>query len=191
MRKSLDGLPAEALNWSRERLRVVFLHELAHLRRCDAITLLITRATTAMYWFHPLAWSLERIARRECEQACDDLVLATGTRASEYADHLLSIAKDLPRHDPFASVTLAMSRRSQLEGRLLSILQIDARRDPGGGADRHDAVHALGAVLAEHMRQLMIGELDATNPNASYFAALESLTAPSWRSEFGLGDHAV
>jgi beta-lactamase regulating signal transducer with metallopeptidase domain/tetratricopeptide (TPR) repeat protein len=121
-------LPADALNWSRDRLRVVFLHELAHLRRCDAVTLLITRATTAMYWFHPLAWSLERIARRECEQACDDLVLTTGTRASEYADHLLSIAKDLPRHDPFASVTLAMSRRSQLEGRLLSILQIDARR---------------------------------------------------------------
>ncbi|HEY8180610.1 MAG TPA: M56 family metallopeptidase, partial [Thermoanaerobaculia bacterium] len=59
-------LPADALDWSRDRLRVVFLHELAHLRRCDAVTLLITRATTAMYWFHPLAWSLERIARREC-----------------------------------------------------------------------------------------------------------------------------
>ena len=139
-------LPAEALTWSRERLRVVFLHELAHLRRCDAVTLLIMRATTAMYWFHPLAWSLERIARRECEQACDDLVLTTGTRASEYADHLLGIAKDLPRHDPFASVTLAMSRRSQLEGRLLSILQIDARR---GVVSRPVAIAAaaLAALL--------------------------------------------
>src|SRR5258705_7576503 len=39
-------LPAEALKWSRDRLRVVFLHELAHLRPCDALTLLITRATT-------------------------------------------------------------------------------------------------------------------------------------------------
>jgi beta-lactamase regulating signal transducer with metallopeptidase domain/Flp pilus assembly protein TadD len=136
-------LPADALHWSRDRLRVVFLHELAHLRRGDAVTLLITRATTAMYWFHPLAWSLERIARRECEQACDDLVLTSGTRASEYADHLLSIAKDLPRHDPFASVTLAMSRRSQLEGRLLSILQIDAHR---GVVSRPMAIAA--AILA-------------------------------------------
>jgi UDP-N-acetylmuramyl tripeptide synthase len=59
------------------------------------------------------------------------------------------------------------------------------------GLDRHDAVHALGAVLAEHMRQLMIGELDSSNPNASYFADMDRLTAESWRSQFGLGDDAV
>ena len=58
----------------------------------------------------------------------------------------------------------------------------------GEGLDRHDTVHALGTVLAEHMRQLMTGELDAVNPNASYFAALECLTAASWRSEFGLSE---
>jgi beta-lactamase regulating signal transducer with metallopeptidase domain/tetratricopeptide (TPR) repeat protein len=121
-------LPAAAAEWSRDRLRVVFLHELAHLRRGDVITLLLTRATAALYWFHPIAWSLDRAARRECEQACDDLVLTAGTRASDYADHLLEIARALPGRDPFGSVTLAMSRRSQLEGRLLSILQADARR---------------------------------------------------------------
>jgi UDP-N-acetylmuramyl tripeptide synthase len=59
------------------------------------------------------------------------------------------------------------------------------------GLDRHDTVHALGAVLAEHMRQLMIGELDSSNPNASYFADMDRLTAESWRSQFGLGDDAV
>lgn len=56
------------------------------------------------------------------------------------------------------------------------------------GLDRHDTIHALGAVLAEHMRQLMIGELDETNPNASYFAALDRLTAASWQREFGPDD---
>ena len=59
------------------------------------------------------------------------------------------------------------------------------------GLDRHDAIHALGSVLAEHMRQLMIGELDAANPNASYFAALEVLTVASWRNEFGNSDRAL
>jgi len=59
------------------------------------------------------------------------------------------------------------------------------------GLDRHDAVHALGAMLAEHMRRLMNDELDSTNPNASYFADLDRLTAASWRSEFGLDDDAV
>jgi beta-lactamase regulating signal transducer with metallopeptidase domain len=138
-------LPAGALGWSRDRLRVVFVHELAHLRRGDAITLLLTRAIAALYWFHPLAWSLDRAARRDCEQACDDLVLATGTRASDYADHLLDIARALPSSDPFGAVTLAMSRRSQLEGRLLSILQPDARR--GGLSRRASAVAAVVAAL--------------------------------------------
>lgn len=139
-------LPANAVEWSRDRLRVVFLHELAHLRRGDAVTLLLTRAIAALFWFHPLAWSLDRAARRDCEQACDDLVLATGTRASDYADHLLGIARALPAHDPFGAVTLAMSRRSQLEGRLLSILQPDARR---GGVSRRAAgiATAVAAIL--------------------------------------------
>jgi beta-lactamase regulating signal transducer with metallopeptidase domain/tetratricopeptide (TPR) repeat protein len=137
-------LPANALEWSRDRLRVVFLHELAHLRRGDAITLLLTRAIAALFWFHPLAWSLDRAARRDCEQACDDLVLATGTRASDYADHLLGIARSLPAHDPFGAVTLAMSRRSQLEGRLLSILQPDARR---GGVSRRAAGIATAVAM--------------------------------------------
>lgn len=128
LHKPILILPAHAMEWTRERLRVVFLHELAHLRRRDAVTLVVTRASAALWWFHPVVWSLDRAARRDCEQACDDLVLHTGTLPSDYADHLLSIAKLLPHRDPFGAVTLAMSRRSQLEGRLLSILQPHVRR---------------------------------------------------------------
>lgn len=121
-------LPSSSAGWSAERLRVVLLHELAHVKRYDGLTLLVSRAAVALFWFHPLMWSLERMARAECERACDDLVLESGTKPSDYAEHLLSIAKALPRVDPFRSVTLAMSRRSQLEGRLLSILQPHVRR---------------------------------------------------------------
>ncbi|HEX8151953.1 MAG TPA: M56 family metallopeptidase [Thermoanaerobaculia bacterium] len=121
-------LPADSLAWPIERFRVVLLHELAHVKRLDGITLLATRLAVSLYWFHPLAWSLERAGRSACEHACDDLVLATGTKPSEYADHLLGLARALPSFDPFRSVTLAMSRRSQLEGRLISILQTDVRR---------------------------------------------------------------
>jgi beta-lactamase regulating signal transducer with metallopeptidase domain/tetratricopeptide (TPR) repeat protein len=116
-------LPADVVTWPAERLRVVLLHELAHLKRFDGISLILTRIAVSTFWYHPLAWSLERAGRSECERACDDLVLAGGTKPSEYADHLLAIARSMPTFDPFRSVTLAMSRKSQLEGRLLSILQ--------------------------------------------------------------------
>src|SRR5215212_2203040 len=116
-------LPADVVTWPAERLRVVLLHELAHLKRFDGISLIRTRIAACVFWYHPLAWSLERAGRNDCERACDDLVLACGTKPSDYADHLLAIARSMPTFDPFRSVTLAMSRKSQLEGRLLSILQ--------------------------------------------------------------------
>ncbi|HUP46850.1 MAG TPA: M56 family metallopeptidase [Thermoanaerobaculia bacterium] len=128
LRRPVLLLPASSSAWSAERLRVVLLHELAHVKRGDGMTLLAGRVAVAVFWFHPMMWSLERIARNECERACDDLVLATGARPSDYAEHLLAIARTLPQSDPFRSVTLAMTRRSQLEGRLLSILQPNARR---------------------------------------------------------------
>ena len=121
-------LPEDVLQWPVERLRVVLLHELSHLKRSDGISLILTRLALSLFWFHPLAWSLERAGRSECERACDDLVLASGTKPSEYADHLLEIARSMPAFDPFRSVTLAMSRKTQLEGRLLSILQRDVAR---------------------------------------------------------------
>jgi beta-lactamase regulating signal transducer with metallopeptidase domain/Flp pilus assembly protein TadD len=145
IRRPMLLLPASSSSWTAERLRVVLLHELAHVKRWDGATLLVTRAAVAMFWFHPLMWVLERISRNECERACDDLVLESGARPSDYAEHLLSIARALPHTDPFRSVTLAMSRRSQLEGRLLSILQPRTRR--GGFSMRTLSTYAAAALM--------------------------------------------
>src|SRR5262245_54025027 len=123
-------LPPASRTWSAERLRIVFLHELAHVRRGDAAALLLGRIATAMFWFHPLVWSLARDARRESERACDDLVLGSGVRASEYADQLLEIGALGAARDRLAGATLAVARRSSLEARLVSILRADAPRGP-------------------------------------------------------------
>ena len=52
------------------------------------------------------------------------------------------------------------------------------------GLDRHDALHAVGSVLAEHMFELMqpgSKERDAT-VNDRYAAALADLSAARWRA---------
>jgi ribosomal protein S12 methylthiotransferase accessory factor YcaO len=78
----------------------------------------------------------------------------------------------------------------QLAAQLSAV--VDAlQRLQAEGLDRHDAIHAIGAVLAEHMRQLMTGELKLPDPNPVYFAALERLSAASWRREYGDSDNAV
>ena len=117
-------LPAEASRWSGDRRRVVLRHELAHVKRWDCLTQLITGVVCAFYWFNPLAWLAARRMCVEREHACDDLVLNSGHAASEYAGHLVEIAAAF-RHVPQVTA-IAMARPSGLEKRVTAI--VDASR---------------------------------------------------------------
>ena len=123
-------LPAEADDWTDARLRTVLLHELAHVKRSDYLTQQIARFVASFYWFNPLVWFAVHRMRVERELACDDLVLSTGSKASEYAGHLLDIARKAGggAYAPFGGV--AMARRSRLSDRLLAVLDDNRRREP-------------------------------------------------------------
>jgi beta-lactamase regulating signal transducer with metallopeptidase domain/HEAT repeat protein len=119
-------LPAECDQWSLDRRRAVLLHELAHVRRHDLIGHTLGRLACAVYWFHPLVWTAAKRLRSESERACDDLALACGARAADYAEHLLDIVTSV-RRDSTPSVALAMARRKEFEGRMLAILDPELR----------------------------------------------------------------
>jgi hypothetical protein len=95
---------------------------------------------------------------------------------------------DLPQATLHAVIHAVVER--QLAMQLPQVVDT-LRRLQQEGLDRHDAIHAIGSVLAEHMRALMTDELDVPNPNPIYFAALGRLSAASWRRAFDAGDHAV
>ena len=115
-------LPADAEEWSEERRRDVLVHELSHVKRNDCLTQLLAQIACAAFWFNPLVWVAARQLRAAREEACDDQVLQAGARASDYAAHLLDVARSLRPVGATSFATVAMARRSQLADRLLAIL---------------------------------------------------------------------
>jgi beta-lactamase regulating signal transducer with metallopeptidase domain len=168
-------MPEDADAWPEERLRIVLLHELAHVKRADCLTHMLAQAACALYWMNPLTWIAARGARTERERACDDLVLAHGTPGADYADQLLEIARTLDHDRPapaIAGASLAMAYRSQLEGRLMSILDPTVRRS-GMSRPRAAAFTALGLAFAASLAtiQTWAFEDEAMLPKTSRPAA--------------------
>jgi beta-lactamase regulating signal transducer with metallopeptidase domain/tetratricopeptide (TPR) repeat protein len=145
LRRPVVLLPEGARRWNEERRRVVLLHEIAHVRRADWLALLIGQAAAALYWFHPIAWSTRTQMQKDCERACDDLVLAAGTRASVYAAHLLSIIRSLRLSGQRTLPAVAMARRSYWDGRMRAILDPAVTRRV---VSRREARLAVGALVA-------------------------------------------
>ncbi len=112
-------LPASASRWTEDRLRVVLLHEHAHIRRRDSLTQALAELAHCLYWFHPLVWLAVRRLRVERERACDDRVLLAGTGASDYASHLLHLARSLQSAEFSPAVGMA---GAHLETRVRAIL---------------------------------------------------------------------
>jgi beta-lactamase regulating signal transducer with metallopeptidase domain len=115
-------IPEAAAEWPWSRVRAVLLHELAHIKRNDVHIQTLAQMACAAYWFNPLVWFAANQLRLECERACDDSVLMGGTSGADYATHLYEIAHagSAPASAPFA-IGLAV-HRSQLEQRLVAIL---------------------------------------------------------------------
>ncbi len=160
-------MPAEAAEWTADRRTVVLLHELAHVRRGDAATHLLVRTVLSLYWWNPLAWIAWRQFVKERERAADDVVLNAGEPATEYAGHLLEVARSLQSQPATAWAAVAMARRSQLEGRLLAILDSRVnRQSPRRAAVVVAALLAIALVAPfaamQAQSQAVAPEADAT-----------------------------
>ncbi len=129
-RRPVILLPAAATDWSADRLDVVLMHELGHVVRLDALTQAIGQLVCALMWFHPLVWLAASRMRLEAEQATDDFVLAAGSRPSDYAEHLLDVARSTLAASAWGGVAIA--RESSLGNRIKYLL--DDRRLRGGPA---------------------------------------------------------
>jgi len=120
--------PADCLTWDREKLRIVLAHEHAHVRQGDFYLQLLAGLYTAVYWFSPLGWWLQRKLSDLGEAISDHAGLEQAVSRASYAQVLLEFAA-LPRPTVHsATLGVAMARTSNLSQRIERFLDESAFR---------------------------------------------------------------
>lgn len=120
-------LPEASLSWQGSALEAALLHELGHIRHRDALSRWGMTLVCAFFWPQVLVWLAARAWQAQQEQACDDLVLRSGTVREDYAMLLLDSARQMKHNTPMLAPVLAMAKPSTLETRLTAIM--DETRD--------------------------------------------------------------
>jgi len=162
-------LPQSSASWPAALRRNVILHEEAHIRRGDLLAQMFAHIVCALIWFQPLAWYAARRAAEEREMASDDLVLGSGVDATEYAGHLVDIARESVR---VPSLAIGMAKRSFLEARLQALMNQSLSRCPLSPRWR------FGLILGMAMVALIVSGLNAQEDGPVYKSGDPGVVAP-------------
>jgi uncharacterized protein (TIGR03435 family) len=117
-------LPPEWREWDSEKLDAVLAHEGAHVRRRDVLVAALSHLNRCIFWFHPLAWMLERKLALLAEQACDECSVAAMGDHERYARLLLEMAIVVDSSQGrLQGHVLTMAAPSHIRRRIDSLLQ--------------------------------------------------------------------
>jgi beta-lactamase regulating signal transducer with metallopeptidase domain len=100
---------------SKEQVRSLLAHEVAHLRRRDFLANLLQRALETLLCLHPAAWLASWRITLLREELCDAWTLGRGVGAADYARALAAAAEHAQVGPAAALVGLAEERGSLLQ----------------------------------------------------------------------------
>ena len=166
-------LPSSGSNWSESRRRAVLLHELAHVERSDWAMRMLAIAMRCAFWFNPLMWIVDRRVQHESERACDDEVMRAGMSGTDYAGHLLAVAREAVAARSSWSPATAVAQPSTLEERIHAMLTTSLDRKPLSRLSRTAALLALFACV------IPLAAASPAQRSGSAERRVESLPAPS------------
>jgi beta-lactamase regulating signal transducer with metallopeptidase domain len=129
-------------------LRLMLLHEFAHVRGRDALWSLLASVVTAMHWFNPLVWLAAKWFREDRELACDARVLRIvgNEHRHAYGECLLRVVERVSHLRPHPVAVGAFGSFQQLKRRIDMISTFDGRRSVLGRLAGTLAVLAIGFV---------------------------------------------
>ena len=117
-------LPEGTLGRLEDReLRMVFLHELAHVRRGDILLNWAIILVRALHWFNPLVWLAMKRLRADRELVCDAMVMArlAADERPVYGNTLIKLLDDFSGAGFCPSLVPVINNKSEIKRRVTMI----------------------------------------------------------------------
>ena len=139
--------PSIATTLEASELRMVLMHECAHVRRHDLTTHWVSMLLLALHWFNPLCWLAMRMLHADREAACDAAVLAAcsdSDHRSAYGHTLLKLGSAAMPGLRFDSLVGVLGSVDRLRKRIVEIARFGSSSRSAGRSAMAMAV--LGVV---------------------------------------------
>ncbi|MGB2864731.1 MAG: M56 family metallopeptidase [Sedimentisphaerales bacterium] len=173
--KPIILMPAALLKkLSREKLKAVMIHELAHVKRGDAWVNLLQTILQIVYFYNPLVWIANAMIRRAREQAVDEMVLVTlRPETKNYSNMLIDIA-EMAFWRPNFSLRIigVVESKKALERRINHMLTRPVPKSSKLGCLGLIAIVFIGAILLPMGRNSMAEAAETK----TIYPACESVT---------------
>ncbi len=170
---------------SREELRYVFLHELAHLKRHDIYIGWLMSLLQVLHWFNPLIWLAFYRLRADRELACDALVLAR-TQSGESKDYgrtIVSLLERFSRSQRLPAMAGILENKAQLKRRVTMIARFK-KNSYQWSPLAVILIIILGCVSLPDAKHTKVSRISAAKPSAIvvrqvWAPALDTMGMPS------------
>ncbi len=144
--------------FSRQELRHVLLHELAHVKRSDMVINWLMTVLQSLHWFNPVVLFAFKWMKADRELACDALALASANEADTcpYGETIIKLLEGFTRLTATPSLLGILEEKNQIRRRIRMIANFET-------PSRRSAWAALLLVGVG-----CVGLTDARTPSAAY-----------------------
>jgi len=171
-------LPDSYPEWNLAKLRMVLAHERSHVRQADFYLQLLAAVYTAIFWFSPVGWWLQRKLADLGEAISDRAALEEAANRDSYAEVLLEFAR-MPRR---SLAGVHMARSSNLHRRIDRLLTDQQFRLAFIAVRRHVlialAIVPLALLAATSLIGVKAAEAVAARAVKIHAPALQATAAP-------------
>ena len=157
--------------FTRDELRYIFLHELAHVKRGDLWLNWLATGLQIVHWFNPLVWLGFARMRADRELACDELVLLQAGDHAEmsYGETIIKLLEGLNRPTAIPGLVGILEDKQQMRRRIAMIANF---RRPGRWS-------LLALILIAALAAVTLTDAQTEKASAPVTASLTDVSTPA------------